>query len=106
MEYETSDVRSGADAIAENLANIVLVNILRVYLASLVGSAQTHTTSWLGALKDAQIGEALTRMHADVAKRWKVEHWHPGWVCHAQLFVSASRPLWVFHHSSTSFTGA
>jgi AraC-like DNA-binding protein len=39
-----------------------------------VRSAQTHTTSWLGALKDAQIGEALTRMHADVAKRWKVEH--------------------------------
>ena len=74
MEYETSDVRSGTDAITENLANIVLVNILRVYLADLVRSAQTHTTSWLGALKDAQIGEALTRMHADVAKRWKVEH--------------------------------
>ena len=28
---------------------------------------------WLGALADPKIGAALGRMHADIARRWKVE---------------------------------
>ncbi len=73
IEYETSLVRPGAGVLAQGLANIVLVNILRVHLAVQAHTAQTHPASWLSALKDLRIGTALGRMHADVARRWKVE---------------------------------
>jgi transcriptional regulator GlxA family with amidase domain len=67
IRFETDQLRPGAAAIAGSLANIVLVNILRAYLAS-----DARPVGWLGALADPQIGHALRLMHGEVAKRWKV----------------------------------
>ena len=68
IRFETEKLRPGAAALAGSLANIVLVNMLRVYLAS-----APHPAGWLGALADHKIGPALGRMHKDIARRWKVE---------------------------------
>lgn len=68
LRLETETVRPGASVAAVSLANMVLVQILRVHLASGV-----HTPGWLGALADPRIGAALGLMHADIARRWKIE---------------------------------
>jgi AraC-like DNA-binding protein len=66
--FETEAVRPGAGAMVGSLANIILMNILRAYLAS-----DTRPVGWLGALADTKIGKALGLMHGDIARRWKVE---------------------------------
>lgn len=68
MRAETESVRPGAAAMAGSLANIVLVNILRAHLA-----ANPRSTGWLGALSDPRIGSALRMVHAEIARRWKVD---------------------------------
>lgn len=67
LTFETEATRLGAAAISASLCQLVLVNILRAYLAS-----QPHPQGWLGALADPSIGAALVLMHTDVARRWKV----------------------------------
>lgn len=64
---ETATIRPGFSISATSIANIALVQILRAHLA-----AMPLTTGWLGAVKDQQIGTALTLMHSDIAKRWTV----------------------------------
>jgi AraC-like DNA-binding protein len=68
LRLETEATRPGASVAAVSLANMVLVQILRVHLASGV-----HAPGWLGALADPKIGAALGLMHADIARRWKIE---------------------------------
>jgi AraC-like DNA-binding protein len=68
LRMETDSARPGASVAAASLANMVLVQILRAYLAS-----GGQTPGWLGALADPKIGAALGLMHADIARRWKVE---------------------------------
>ena len=68
LRLETEAARPGASVAAASLANMVLVQILRVLLGSGI-----HTPGWLGALADPKIGAALGLMHGDIARRWKVE---------------------------------
>lgn len=68
LRLETETPRLGASVAAASLANMVLVQVLREYLASGV-----HMQGWLGALADPKIGTALALIHADVARRWKVD---------------------------------
>ncbi|MBP0623113.1 AraC family transcriptional regulator [Cupriavidus consociatus] len=68
LRLETGTPRPGASVAAASLANMVLVQVLREYLASGV-----HTPGWLGALADPKIGTALALIHEDVARRWKVD---------------------------------
>lgn len=68
ISLETERVRPGASVVAGSLANIVLVNILRAYLAG--GQV---SVGWLGALADAKVGHALRLMHGDIVRRWKVD---------------------------------
>ncbi len=67
ITFETEAARMGGAAIGDGLCSIVLVNILRAYLA---GDARPR--GWFGALSDRHVGAALRLMHGDVAKRWKV----------------------------------
>jgi len=67
ITFETEAARMGGAAIGAGLCCIVLVNILRAYLAG-----DERPRGWLGALSDRHVGAALRLMHADVAKRWKV----------------------------------
>jgi AraC-like DNA-binding protein len=65
VAYETETIRPGHAISATSIANIVLVHALRAHLA-----AMPFTTGWFGAVKDKQIGTALSLMHGNVAKRW------------------------------------
>ncbi|AUH52367.1 AraC family transcriptional regulator [Chromobacterium sp. ATCC 53434] len=68
LRLETETLRPGASLAAASLANMVLVQVLRAYLAS-----SAHTPGWLGALADLKIGKALGLMHANAARHWKVD---------------------------------
>jgi AraC-like DNA-binding protein len=66
--YETETLKPGKGAIGSSLCTIVLVNILRAYLAS----GETPG-GWLGALADPRIGSILSRIHEDIAHRWTLQ---------------------------------
>ncbi|POZ59927.1 AraC family transcriptional regulator [Chromobacterium alticapitis] len=68
LRFETETPRPAASVAAASLANLVLVQVLRAYLAS-----GEHAPGWLGALAEPKLGKALCLMHADVARHWKVE---------------------------------
>jgi AraC-like DNA-binding protein len=65
---ETETIRPGDAISATSIANIVLVHTLRAHIA-----AMPFTTGWFGAVRDKQIGAALSLMHGDIAKRWTVD---------------------------------
>jgi len=63
----------GFTVVADRLAGILLVQALRVIVASGDGEGPAGTgASWLRGLADPQIGTALRLMHGDVARRWTV----------------------------------
>jgi AraC-like DNA-binding protein len=68
FKEETGAVRPGAAAMASSIANIVLLSVLRSHLV-----ANPRSAGWLSALSDPRIGAALRMMHADLARRWKVD---------------------------------
>ncbi|AKT43067.1 AraC family transcriptional regulator [Chondromyces crocatus] len=59
----------GGQLVAEHLAHIMLVQVLRLHLTS---HAQT-SPGWLSALTDRQLSVAVSAMHAEPASRWTVE---------------------------------
>lgn len=68
LATETETVRPGFDVSAASIANIVLVQILRAYVAT-----GPQPPGWLSAIGDARIGNALKLMHDDLTRRWTVE---------------------------------
>jgi AraC-like DNA-binding protein len=68
LSYETKTIQPGSAVSAGSIANVVLVHILRAHLAT-----SPQPTGWLSAIMDARVGAALTLMHGDLARRWKVE---------------------------------
>lgn len=68
LKWETSDLHAGADVACSSLAALVLVHVLRAYLAS-----TRQPEGWLGALADPKIGSALSKMHAKPGERWTLE---------------------------------
>ncbi len=53
--------------VLDRLVDILLVQLLRVWLASEPARAQP---SWLGALGDATVGAAVAKLHAQPARAW------------------------------------
>lgn len=88
LGFETEIIRPGTGVMATSLANIVLVQILRAYLAS-----DQHPAGWLGALADTKIGSALRMMHGDVARRWKVEDMASGVGMSRTIFTERFKTL-------------
>ncbi|MEM1232236.1 MAG: AraC family transcriptional regulator [Pseudomonadota bacterium] len=64
---EADATRPGSEAIITRLADIVVVQSIRAWLASADGQ---H--GWLAALKDRLIGRALTAIHREPARDWTV----------------------------------
>jgi AraC-like DNA-binding protein len=66
---ETARPQPGSAAIVDRLAEVLFVQAMRTRIQStdLAGGA-----SWLRALGDPQIGEALARMHAEPGRAWTV----------------------------------
>ena len=66
---ETSANLPGSAAVVERLAEVLFVHAMR----SRIGSSELgDKPSWLRALADPQVGEALRRMHAEPGRPWTV----------------------------------
>jgi len=68
MGHELREQLPGNTLVAENLAHMMLVEMLRSYLSD--GFAGRE--GWLFALGDKQIGNAISHIHEDPAARWTV----------------------------------
>lgn len=69
LATELAQPGPGTGTVVARLADVLLVHVLRAWLA-----AHEHPgPSWLGALRDDQIGAALARMHAHPELPWTVE---------------------------------
>ncbi|PXX57636.1 AraC-like DNA-binding protein [Nocardia tenerifensis] len=68
MMEELREARPGSDLIAQQLAHMMLVQALRLYI-----STSSHDdVGWFAALADPQLSTALEAMHADPAHPWTV----------------------------------
>lgn len=66
MREELAEAGPGSTSMVRHLAHMLLIQALRLYLAS--GSGRT--TGWLFALGDPKVGGAARAIHAAPAERW------------------------------------
>lgn len=66
LTAELSDVRPGGEAVTTRLADVLVVQAIRLWLED----DPAARTGWLGALRDEQIGQALTAIHTRPGRRW------------------------------------
>jgi AraC-like DNA-binding protein len=69
MMEELREARPGWALVAQQLAHMMLVQALRLYLSD----RSRHDVGWFAALADPQLSAALKAMHADPAFPWTVE---------------------------------
>jgi AraC-like DNA-binding protein len=68
MAAEAKELRPGSEAVITRLGDILVIQAIRTWI-ELDAAAQT---GWLGALKDRQIGHAISLIHRDPAQNWTV----------------------------------
>lgn len=68
MATEARELRPGGEAVITRLADIVVIQAIRAWLEG----DPAARTGWLGALRDPQIGRAITLIHRDAARPWTV----------------------------------
>lgn len=66
MMQELREAKPGASLVAQQLAHMMLVQTLRLYMAQ----TPDDRTGWLAALAHPQLGAALGAVHADPGRRW------------------------------------
>ncbi|TFZ03972.1 AraC family transcriptional regulator [Ramlibacter humi] len=66
---ESSGQRAGAEALLQRVSEMVFVDGARRYLDSL----PAETRGWLGALRDRQVGRAISLMHEKPGSPWTLE---------------------------------
>ncbi|MGI4734191.1 MAG: AraC family transcriptional regulator [Janthinobacterium lividum] len=73
LRQEVQAPQPGGLVLAQQLAGLLLVQVLRLHLA-------TGEAGWLGALADPRLHAALTALHAQPARRWTVQElaWQVG----------------------------
>jgi len=64
---ELTHARPGGAAITTRLADILVIQSIRTWL-----DAQQVTTGWLGAMRDPQLGAAITAVHREPGRPWTV----------------------------------
>lgn len=69
LAAEMSGASPGSALVAGHLAHLMLVQVLRLHLASRDG----HPPGWLSALSDGRVAAAIRAVHAEPARRWTVE---------------------------------
>lgn len=69
MASELATARPGAQTVINHLANILLIQAVRAYIAN--GDCSDHC--WLRALSDTAIGSALNLIHQHPDRTWTVE---------------------------------
>lgn len=65
---EVEGSEPGATLLAEHLAHVMLVHLLRIYLAE----APREASGWLRALGDSRLSRALAAIHAQPARTWQL----------------------------------
>ena len=71
LAYELGQPRPGATAVLNRLVDILLVQLLRRWLATEEDTAKP--ASWLGALTDPVAGPALASLHTQPGREWTVD---------------------------------
>ncbi|USI71591.1 AraC family transcriptional regulator [Sphingomonas morindae] len=66
LAVEIRDCAPGQALMADHLAQIMLLQVLRLWLASAPGKS----SGWLGALSDPRLARAIGVMHAEPGRRW------------------------------------
>ena len=69
MMQELREDRPGRSVVAQDLAQLLLVQALRLYMAE----DRDAGTGWLSALSDRRLSNALTAMHGDPGHRWTLD---------------------------------
>lgn len=70
LAAELRHPQPGAALVSTHLAHLMLVQILRLHLAT---AWPRSPTGWFLALSDRQIGAAVGAIHAEPARHWKLE---------------------------------
>jgi AraC-like DNA-binding protein len=66
MAAEARQIRPGGEAVITRLADILVIQAIRSWIAQ----DPAAQTGWLGALRDEQIGHAITLIERDPARAW------------------------------------
>lgn len=69
MASEARSPRPGGEEVITRLADILVIQAIRAWLEQEAATA----SGWLAALRDPQVGRALTLIHRDPAQAWRVE---------------------------------
>ncbi len=69
LAAETQGDHPGSAAIVDRLAEVLFVQAMRSQIRTMLGD---ESPSWLRAITDPQIGEALRLMHAEPSRDWTV----------------------------------
>jgi AraC-like DNA-binding protein len=68
LAHEFSGTRSGTATVRDRLLDVLLVHIIRSWL--MTNEIEPLPASWLTALRDPLVSEALAALHADAARDW------------------------------------
>ena len=68
MAAEAAELRPGGEAVITRLGDILVIQAIRAWMES----DPAAESGWLGALRDPQIGEAISLIHRDPARDWTV----------------------------------
>jgi AraC-like DNA-binding protein len=71
LAHELAQPQPGAAAVLNRLVDILLVQVLRIWLTT--GVSSTGPASWLSALTDPVAGPALAMLHAQPGRPWTVD---------------------------------
>lgn len=69
LRMETRRAGAGSQTMLARLGDVLLVQMIRRWLEQ----QSEHWTSWLGALRDPQLGAVVVAMHADPAAAWTLD---------------------------------
>lgn len=70
MARESQTGRPGAETMLRRLADVLFIQIVRIWIEQ----QPAGTQGWLSALRDPQIGRALSLIHRDPEHPWRVRH--------------------------------
>jgi AraC-like DNA-binding protein len=68
MAAEARELRPGGETVITRLADILVIQAIRAWIAR----DPAAQTGWLGALRDQQVGRAITLIHREPARAWTV----------------------------------
>jgi AraC-like DNA-binding protein len=68
MAAEAGELRPGGEAVITRLGDILVIQAIRAWMESDPAAQK----GWLGALRDPQIGRAISNIHRDPARNWTV----------------------------------